>query len=215
MSINLSLPKVQQHLEWLKSKLYLDTMASRARRRVVKRGEVYHCKFGIGVGSEENKERPCVILQGDAANTTSPNTIVAPITHSASTLPIVVPITDKINEDGDIILDGHVLLGNMVTVSKARLGDFITNLDSDEMEEVDKAAAISLDLKKHYDKLNNIHEDKLVYIDKLKLRREELMCELKEKEETIQLLDKLMEELGFKDFMEFQDQVRKSFQAES
>lgn len=200
MSINSSLPKVQQHLEWLKTKLYLDSLASKAQRRVVKRGEVYHCKLGVGIGSEKNKERPCVILQGDSANAKSPNTIVAPITHSASTLPIVVPITDKRDDNGNIILDGHVLLGNIITISKARLGDYITDLDNEEMEKVDKAAVTSLDLISHYDKLENIHEDKLVYIEKLKLRRTELEAELQEKDILIYAFTKLQEELGLKDF---------------
>lgn len=212
MAINVSLPRVQQYLEWLKTKLYLDSQASKAQKRVVKRGEVYTCKLGIGIGSEENKERPCVILQDDAGNSKSPNTIVAPITHSVSKLPIVVPIADKIDVNGGILLDGHVLLGNIVTVSKARLGDFIVSLDEDEMEKVDRAASISLDLKRHYDKLKNIHEDKLVYIEKLKLRRTELETELQEKDLLISTFTKLREGLGFKDFTEFEEQIRKKFQ---
>ena len=213
--MNVDLLRVQQYLEWLKTKLYLDSRAFKAQKRVVKRGEVYKCKLGIGIGSEENKERPCVILQADTGNWRSPNTIVAPITHSVSKLPIVVPIADKLDVDGKLLLDGHVLLGNIVTVSKARLGNFIVNLDSKEMEEVDKATSISLDLKRHYDKLKNIHEDKLVYIEKLKLRRNELETELEEKCLQIATFTKLREDLGYKDFAEFEEKIRKQFQIQS
>ena len=51
----------------------------------------------------------------------SPNTIVALFTHTASSLPIVVSISDKYSpNDGTLIFDGYALLGNIVTVSKAR-----------------------------------------------------------------------------------------------
>ena len=73
MSINIDLIKTQRYLEWFKTKLYLDSRASNARRRVVKRGEVYKCNLGMGIGSEECKERPCVIIQYDAGNVNSSN----------------------------------------------------------------------------------------------------------------------------------------------
>lgn len=174
MSRSISLSKTQQYLEWLKTKLFLDSNAESAKRRVVKRGEVYKCYLGIGIGSEESKERPCVVLQRDRANLESPNTIVAPITHTSSTLPVVIPISPKHNSSGDVVLDGNVLLGNIVCVSKARLGDYVAKLEPSEMKAVDEAIAISLDIKGYYDKLDNILNDKLVYIDKLKKKGKRL-----------------------------------------
>ena len=72
------------------------------------------------------------------------------------------------------MLDGNVLLGNIVCVSKARLGDYVARLEPSEMKAVDEAIAISLDIKGYYDKLDNILNDKLVYIDKLKKRVKDL-----------------------------------------
>ena len=60
--------------------------------------------------------------------------LIPPITHSRLILPIVVPIVDKHDEDGNLILDGNVLLGNIACVSKVRLGDLVTVLKSDENE---------------------------------------------------------------------------------
>ena len=174
MSRSISLSKTQQYLDWLKTKLFLDSNAESAKQRVVKRGEVYRCYLGIGIGSEESKERPCVVLQRDKANLESPNTIVAPITHTSSTLPVVIPISPKYNNSGDVVLEGNVLLGNIACVSKARLGDYVAKLEPSEMRAVDEAIAISLDIKGLYDKLNNILNDKLVYIDKLKERIKDL-----------------------------------------
>lgn len=182
MAINIDLTKTQQYLEWLKDKLYLNASASTAQQRMVFRGQVYHCNLGIGIGSEECKKRPCVILQYNSANKTSPNTIVAPITHTPSTFPVVVPIADQYDTSGKLILNGNVLLGNIVCVSKARLGDYITDLTPNELKKIDNAIARSLDIRHHYDTLMNKYNDKLAYIEKLKEKR----CELEAKQISMQ-----------------------------
>lgn len=207
MPINIDLAKTQIYLEWLKTKLFLDSKANNAKNRVVKRGEVYRCFLGQNIGSEECKERPCVVLQYDAGNTKSPNTIVAPITHSSSTLPIVVPISDKLDSAGDIILDGNVLLGNIVCVSKARLGVYITDLSPNEMKRVDEAIAISLDVKRHYDKLNNMYNDKLQYIDKLKSKISALEEKLLNKDVQLKEFEDLLTENGLKDINELKSMI--------
>ncbi|KOR25396.1 type II toxin-antitoxin system PemK/MazF family toxin [Clostridium sp. L74] len=189
--IMIELSKAQKCLEWIKTMLFLDTNAKRAAGRIIKRGEVYKCKLGFGVGSEENKERPCVILQYDGANTTSPNTIVAPITHTAAKVPIVIPIADKADKDGNIILDGNVLLGNIVCVSKARLGEYKATLTSDEMKKVDAAIAKSLDIKRHYDKLNKIVNDKEDYIKRLKEKILKIQNQLNSQSKEISTLEKV------------------------
>ena len=78
--MNIDLTKTQQYLEWLKNKLYLNAIATSAKNRIVYRGQVYRCNLGVGIGSEECKERPCVVLQYNSANRTSPNTLVTPLT---------------------------------------------------------------------------------------------------------------------------------------
>ena len=169
--MNIDLTKTQQYLEWFKNKLYLNAIATSAKNRIVYRGQVYRCNLGVGIGSEECKERPCVVLQYNSANRTSPNTLVAPITHTTSTLPIVVPIAEKKDSSGKLILDGNVLLGNITCVSKARLSDYITDLSADEMKAVDKAISLSLGINHHYQTLQNMYDDKLQYIEKLKSNR--------------------------------------------
>ncbi len=82
--MNIALTKTQQYLEWFKNKLYLNAIATSAKNRIVYRGQVYRCNLGVGIGSEECKERPCVVLQYNSANRTSPNTLVTPITHTTS-----------------------------------------------------------------------------------------------------------------------------------
>lgn len=204
--MNIDLTKTQQSLEWFKTKLYLDAISPSAKTRIVRRGQVYRCNLGIGVGSEVSKERPCVILQYNSANRTSPNTLVAPITHTASALPVVVPIAAKVDASGQTLLDGNVLLGNITCVSKARLGDYIADLTAAEMKAVDRAVSLSLDTHHYYQTLHNTYNDKIKYIEKLKGSRSALQTELKEKQQTLDELQELLEEfhlLNLKDLAKF------------
>ena len=50
--MKIELGQVQKMLEWLKTKLYLDSIAQNACSRAIKRGQVYRCNFGCGIGSE-------------------------------------------------------------------------------------------------------------------------------------------------------------------
>lgn len=197
--MNIDLTKTQQYLEWFKNKLYLNAIAPSAKNRILYRGQVYRCNLGVGVGSEECKERPCVILQYNSANRTSPNTVVAPITHTTSALPIVVPIAEKKDSSGKLILDGNVLLGNITCVSKARLGDYIADLTADEMRAVDKAISISLDTNHYYQTLQNMYNDKLQYIEKLKNNRSSLQADLAARQQYIDDFEKILDTYDFSD----------------
>lgn len=212
--MNIDLSKTQHYLDWLKDKLYLNAIAPSARRRVVYRGQVYRCKLGVGVGSEECKERPCVILQYDSANSTSPNTIVAPITHTTSTLPIVIPIADKMDASGNVILDGNVLLGNIICVSKARLGDYVTNLTPDEMKAVDKAISLSLGIEHYYTTLENMYNDKLQYIEKLKAKRSELQSELTVTKQKLDDFENLLAKYKLKNSDDLEKFIEKNLKEE-
>lgn len=208
--MNIDLTKTQQYLDWIKEKLYLNAISASAKNRVICRGQVYRCKFGVGIGSEECKERPCVILQYNSANKSSPNTIVAPITHTTSKLPIVVPIADKTDSAGNVILDGNVLLGNVTCISKARLGNYIADLTNKEMDEVDKAISLSLDIYHHYQTLQNMYDDKLHYIEKLKATRTKLQTDLKSTQQQLASFQKLLNDYHFDDIESLSEFLKKS-----
>ena len=164
----IELAKMQHLLDWTKRQIYLDCTAEKAKNRVVHRGEIYQCDFGVGVGSEMQKERPCLIIQGNVGNINSSNVIVAPITHTNKPIPSMAHIEPKYTDDGRLLLDGQVNLSNIQTVSKARLGNYITKLTKQDLDNVDKALYISLGLikniAKYENKINNLNK----YIDKLK-----------------------------------------------
>ncbi len=165
----IELNKVQNMLEWMKTKLFLDNVAENAKKRIVKRGEVYLCNFGIGIGSEMQKLRPCVIIQGNVGNINSSNVIVAPITHTEKEIPSMAKIETQINlENEKPILNGCVNLSNIQTVSKARLSNYITTLSKDDMEKVNTAILVSLGLFKDIKELNDKIKKQEKYIEKLK-----------------------------------------------
>lgn len=181
--MEIELNRVKKYLEWVKTKLYLDKKAKNAKIpsiRLVKRGQVYECAFGVGVGSEQEKEhRPCVILQNFNGNRNSPNTIVAPISHTNDKLPVIVELKTQYNKDGTVKLDGSVLLANIVTISKARLGDLITELNNDEMKKIDLAVAKSIDIHKYYLHISKQLDKKKEYIIDLKKERNTAQDNLK------------------------------------
>ena len=178
--MQIELNKIQELLDWMKTKLYLHTKVEQSNKKYVKRGQVYNCYFGIGVGNEIQKLRPCIILQNNIGNAKSGNVVVAPITHTYKDIPSIVKINTQYNDDGTILLDGYANVSNILCVSKARLENYITILSTTEMKQIDIAVAISLDLMHYYAKLNKNLEDKLKYIQKIKIERNLAQDQLKE-----------------------------------
>lgn len=159
-SPKIDLVKTQRQLDWFKRKLFLDMISKNAKRRIVKRGQVYWCDFGIGVGSELEKDRPAVIIQDNLPNKCSSNTIVVPITHNDSDLPCMVPLKERIDETtSNPILDGNVNASHIVTVCKSRLGDYICDLSEDEMKRIDQAVSKELDINHYYLDLKKEHDE--------------------------------------------------------
>ena len=69
---------------------------------------------------------------------------------------------------GMVILDGQVNLSNVQTVSKVRLGNYITKLSKEDIKNIDNSLYVSLGLiknkKKYEEKIENLNK----YIEKLK-----------------------------------------------
>lgn len=171
MGTNIDLSETQSQLEWLKQKLYLNTLAASASQRFVKRGQVYRCNLGMGVGSEMQKDRPCVIVQNNIANHNSSNTIVVPITHGTASLPTIVPITPKYDSAGIMLLDGSANASNVSCVSKARLGNYVCDLTNSEMKSIDEAIAISFGIIHYYADVLNKYNRNVAYANTVKESR--------------------------------------------
>lgn len=110
----------------------------------ISRGEIYYADLSDTVGSEQEGQRPVLILQNDKGNQHSTTTIVAAITSSKKKKPLPTHVT--LTADGLERLS-IVLLEQLRTVDIRRLGRYVGTASQEEMEAVDKAAAVSLGLK--------------------------------------------------------------------
>lgn len=117
----------------------------------VRRGEVYYVDLGVGVGSEQNGERPCLIIQNDVGNTYSPTTIIVCLTTrpTKAKLPTHVYINrSDTTERKARFTDSLVLCEQTRTIDKKRLREKIAIVSEEAMLRVDKALEISIFQKK-------------------------------------------------------------------
>lgn len=185
--MSVELTNAQQFIFWMNTKSYLNSIATNAANRFVKRGQVYWCHFGLNIGSEMSKStpRPAVVVSNFKTNKNSANVIVVPVTHNKATLPYLVPITPVTDASGNAILDGQADTADIICVSKARLGDLITTLSAAQMKDIDKSVSISLDLIHYYtdevDKYNKLTQ----YVTQVKADRNKAQDTLEKLKEII------------------------------
>ena len=106
----------------------------------IKRGEIYYANLCPVMGSEQGGIRPVVILQNNKGNLHSSTTIVAAITGELDkpNLPThVIFKTDRMKKKS------MVLLEQIRTIDKSRLGRFVGTMDDKTMKRIDKAILIS------------------------------------------------------------------------
>ncbi len=115
--------------------------------RSVKRGDVYYADFGSvedAVGHELAKKRPVLIIQNNFGNKKSTTTICLCLsTKCKYGLPYHVHFSDLniVNRESDICAE------QIKTIDQCRLEQFLGNVGSAVMEQVDKALVISLGIK--------------------------------------------------------------------
>lgn len=201
-SYKLSLTDVSREVKWLDRKLYLTSQKNNAKSRIVMRNEIYWCDYGVGVGSEMDKCRPSVIIQVDSYNSTSGNTIVAPITHDDPSYSCMMPIKTRFNKNGEIILDGAINVSNLMCVCKSRLGDKIDVLDVDEVKNLNNILYQHLSIDAYIKILEKRIEAKDKYIEQLKEKRKnevefteqlKTLCGVKNKKQIIEFIENLLQ----------------------
>ena len=112
-----------------------------------RRGEIYLVHFDPTVGHEIQKTRPAVIIQNDVSNQYSLITIVAAISSQFSRPPFPREVIIDPEESGLFKLSA-VIVNQIRSVDRLRLGKRIGKLSADSMERVDEAIKISLGLVK-------------------------------------------------------------------
>ena len=111
---------------------------------VIRRGDIYYADLRPVIGSEQGGVRPVLVIQNDIGNKHSPTTIVAAITgrKTKAALPTHVAIMTS-----GLKTESTVLLEQIRTIDKARLGEYIGRLDGKTLAAVDRAIVVSLGIK--------------------------------------------------------------------
>ena len=109
----------------------------------VKRGEIYYADLSPVVGSEQGGVRPVLIVQNDTGNRHSPTVIAAAITSQMGKLPTHIELQAM---RYGLPKESVILLEQVRTLDKQRLRQRMGQVDSDVMERVDAAIAVSFGL---------------------------------------------------------------------
>lgn len=112
----------------------------------IRRGDIYYADLSPVVGSEQGGIRPVLIVQNDVGNKHSPTVIAAAITSrmGKTKLPTHIDVyADKVGLQKDSV----ILLEQMRTIDKKRLGEKMGHLDDETMNAVNDAITISLGLR--------------------------------------------------------------------
>ncbi len=111
----------------------------------VKRGDIYYADLSPVVGSEQGGVRPVLIVQNDVGNRYSPTVIAAAITSKMSKTRLPTHIDVYADRVG-LAKDSVILLEQIRTIDKKRLGEKMGHLDEAVMAEVDNAISVSFGL---------------------------------------------------------------------
>ena len=111
----------------------------------IKRGDIYYADLSPVVGSEQGGIRPVLIVQNDVGNRYSPTVIAAAITSRMGKTKLPTHI-DLYADRVGLARDSGVLLEQVRTIDKQRLGEKMGHLDVETMNAVDDAISISLGL---------------------------------------------------------------------
>ncbi|MBR5365939.1 MAG: type II toxin-antitoxin system PemK/MazF family toxin [Clostridia bacterium] len=111
----------------------------------VKRGDIYYADLSPVVGSEQGGVRPVLIVQNDVGNRYSPTVIAAAITSRLGKNKMPTHIDVAADRVG-LTKDSVILLEQVRTIDKRRLGEKMGHLDEETMNAVNNAISVSLGL---------------------------------------------------------------------
>ena len=110
---------------------------------MIRRGDVYYADLSGVVGSEQGGVRPVVVVQNDKGNKYSTTLIVAPISKKMSKPPLPTHVIFSVSQLNYVSM---ILLEQLRTIDKKRLGQWICTLDQATIEKINTALRISLEL---------------------------------------------------------------------
>ncbi len=112
---------------------------------IIKKGDIYYADLSPVIGSEQGGVRPVLIVQNDIGNRYSPTVIIAAITSQIKKAKLPTHVEIK-SDDYGLSKDSVLLLEQIRTIDKRRLGEKIGHVKEDIIEKVNDALRISLGL---------------------------------------------------------------------
>ena len=111
----------------------------------IKRGQIYYADLSPVVGSEQGGYRPVLIIQNDVGNKYSPTVIAAVITTRKTKANL--PTHIWLNAECGLPKESMVECEQVRTLDKKRLKEFMGQVSTEVMQEIDKGLKISFALK--------------------------------------------------------------------
>lgn len=120
----------------------------------IKRGNLYYANLNPVIGSEQGGIRPVVILQNNKGNKESTTVIVAPLTTKSEYIKrmpthIRIPAFEKLKQESIVMLE------QIRVIDKLRLKNYLGSLSKVQMDAINKALLIELDLVEKNKYFNN------------------------------------------------------------
>lgn len=128
-------------------------------KKIIRKGDIFYCSLSPVIGSEQDGDRPVVVVQNNLANKYSPVVLIAPITSKVNSKPklkthVYLPRNNKITHDSIILLE------QIRVLDKTRLGSFLCSLEDYKIKEIDKSLiyAFGIDVASYLSNLLNEEE---------------------------------------------------------
>lgn len=109
----------------------------------LQRGDIYSAILSPAVGSEQKGSRPVLVIQNDIGNRYSSTVIVAAITSQFKTRK-GFPTHYHLDAKCGLKKPSIIMLEQIRTIDKIRLGHYIGHLDDSEMERISQLLLLSL-----------------------------------------------------------------------
>ena len=111
--------------------------------QIYRRGDVYFADLGSGIGSEQQGERPVIIIQNDEGNQHSPTVVIAPMTtQGLEKHPL--PTHCYFQKVDGLAMPSMAIAEQIRTIDKVRMLKKLGHLTDDQMEEINQAILVCL-----------------------------------------------------------------------